>query len=141
MLDPITALGIAGNIVQFIEFGIKATSKAREIHRSADGALGENVDLELLTADLAAVTKKLEIPGSRTTGIDGLDDICRRCTEAASELLAALEWMKITGQKSRVKSTRKALKAMWGKRRVEEMKMRLEGYRDDIQFHVLFDLK
>ena len=46
-MDPITALGIAGNVVQFIDFGLKAVSKAREIHSSSTGALRVNVDLEV----------------------------------------------------------------------------------------------
>jgi hypothetical protein len=37
MLDQITALGVAGNLVQFIDFRLKATSKAGEIHKSAAG--------------------------------------------------------------------------------------------------------
>jgi hypothetical protein len=132
MLDPITALGIAGNIVQFIDFGLKATSKAREIHRSADEALEENVDLEVVTADLVAVTKKLKTPDGGTTGNIGLDDICMRCCEAANDLLSALAGLKLSAQKTRVNSAREALKAIWGKRRVEEMKTRLEGYRDEM---------
>ena len=139
MLDPITALGVAGNVVQFIDFGLKVTSKAREIYRSVDGALEENVDLEVVTGDLAAITQKLEAHSVATIGRDGLD--CQRCSEAAIELLTALERFKVSGQNSRVKSARKALKAIWGKRRVDEMRTRLEGYRDEIQFHVLVELK
>ncbi|KAE9368313.1 hypothetical protein N431DRAFT_346969 [Stipitochalara longipes BDJ] len=141
MLDPVTALGIAGNIAQFIDFGLKATSKAREIHHSTEGALEENLNLEVVTADLAAITKKLGTQGIGTTGSDGLDDICKRCTTAATELLAALEELKVPGQNSRVKSARKALKTIWGKRRVEEMKTTLEEYRDEMQFHVLVNLR
>jgi len=141
MLDPITALGVAGNVVQFIDFGLKATSKAREIHRSADGALAENVDLEVVTADLGAVAGKFLARGLPMTGSDGLDDISRRCTKAAMELLAALEELKAWGQKSKVKSVRKALKAIWGKRRVENMKKRLEGFRNEMQFYVLVNLE
>jgi hypothetical protein len=141
MLDPITALSIAGNVVQFIDFGLKATSKAREIHRSATGALEENIDLEVVSTDLIAVLKNLEVQAGVTTGTDGLDDLCRRCTEAGNQLLAALTGFKVSGKKSKVKSARKALKSMWGKTRVEEMKKRLEGYRDEMQFHILVSLK
>jgi hypothetical protein len=141
MLDPITALGIAGNIVQFIDFGLTATSKAGQIHRSTDGALRENIDLEVVTKDLAIIASQLEGSGNATTGSGSLDDICRRCTVAAKELLTALEGLKLPGQKNRMKSARQGLKAIWGKKGVEEMKTRLEGYRNELQFHVLVDLK
>jgi hypothetical protein len=141
MLDPITALGVAGNIVQFIDFGLKATSKAREIYRSADGAIQENADLGVVTEDLAAVAKKLETPDKAGMGNDGLDSLCKLCAKAAIELLTALQSLKMSGHKGKVKSARKALKTMWGKKRVEEMKTRLEGYRNELQFHVLVSLK
>jgi len=141
MLDPITALGVAGNVVQFIDFGLNATSKAREIHRSADGALAENVDLEVVTKDLAVVAQKLETRGGATTGSGGLDDICRRCTEAAKELLAALQGFRTSDQRRRVTSVRKALKSILGKRLVDDMKTRLEGFRNEMQFHVLVNMK
>lgn len=141
MLDPITALGIAGNVVQFVDFGLKATSKAREIHRSGSGVLEENIDIEILTADISTVTTKLSTLGTQISGHNGLDDICKRCTTAANHLLAALNDLKIQGQKSKIKSVRKALKHQWGKRNVDEMRSKLEGFRDEIQFHVLVDLK
>jgi hypothetical protein len=142
MMDPITALGVAGNIVQFIDFGLKATSKAREIHQSTDGALVENVDLEVVVIDLAALAQKLvKTHAGATTSNHGFNDICRRCNEAATELLAAFEGLKVSGHKSKAKSVRQALKIMWGKRRVEEMKTRLDGFRNEMQFHVLVNLK
>jgi hypothetical protein len=102
--------------------------------------LTENIEIEALTEDIAAVTAKLEASTS-TTGDDNLDDICERCTTAANELLEALKGLKVDGAKSKWKSARKGLKAVWGKKRVEEMKITLEGWRDEIQFHVLVDLK
>jgi hypothetical protein len=43
MMDPITALGMAGNAVQSIEFGLKVMSKAHEIQKSPTEALYENI--------------------------------------------------------------------------------------------------
>ena len=59
MLEPLTALGLAANLLQFIELGIKVTSKTRDIHNSATGALVENLDLEILTDDLSTVARRL----------------------------------------------------------------------------------
>jgi hypothetical protein len=141
MMDPITAIGVAGNVIQFLDFGVKAVSKAREIHDSSTGALVEHTEIGVLTEDIARVAVKLAASAGAATGNDSLDSICEQCTIVAKELLDALKEMKADGKKSRIKSARKALKAMWGKKRVEDMKRRLEGYRDEIQFHVLVDLK
>jgi len=48
---------------------------------------------------------------------------------------------KTRGQKSKVQSVRMALKAIWGKKGLEEMRTRLEEFRDELQFHVLVSLK
>jgi len=141
MLDPITALGVAGNLVQFIDFGLKATSKAREIHKSAAGTLQENIDIEAIAEDLAAVTKELELSSVTPTSNSNLDDVCVRCKKTAADLLSALKALKVEGERSKVKSVRQALKAILGKKGVEEMKVRLEGFRGEMQFHVLVDLK
>lgn len=141
MLDPITALGVAGNVIQIIDFSLKVTSKAREIHHSADGALNGNLALEAIATDLTAISAKLEDSRRATTGCNDLDDLCRRVRETAKELLDALQGMKASGQHGRGKSARKALKTIWGQRRVEEMKARLEDYRDEMQLRVLVSLR
>jgi len=137
----ITALGVAGNIIQFLDFGLKLTSKAHEIYKSTNGALSEHNDMEVLVEGLAKLTTKLEESCWMTTGNDELEDICRRCTLAADELLGALKNMKLEGNKNKAKSVQAALKAIWKKSRVDEMKKRLEGFRDEMQLHVLVDLK
>lgn len=48
MLDPLTALSLTGNLIQFIDFSNKLVSKSREIYRAADGTLSENLETEIV---------------------------------------------------------------------------------------------
>jgi hypothetical protein len=57
-MDPITALSIAGNVVQFISFGSDLFSKGREIYKSTTGTLSTYEQLELLTTDLRSLVIK-----------------------------------------------------------------------------------
>jgi len=144
MLDPITALSVVGNITQFIDFGLKATSKAREIYHSTDGVLEENIDLEVLIEHIASSANDLKT--AETTQepqmvTDSLDNLRKLCANTADEMLFTLNGLRVSGHKSRIKSARMALKAIWGRKRVEEMKIRLEGYRDQLQFQVLVELR
>ena len=59
MLDPLTALSVAGNIVQFVDFTVKLISKGNELYKSADGALVDNRDLEAIASNLARLTERL----------------------------------------------------------------------------------
>jgi hypothetical protein len=141
MLDPITALGIASNVAQFIDLGLKATSKAREIHRSASGMTAENADLELVAKDLRAVSAQLYTSVGSDGNREALEDLCQKSAKTADELISALASFKVKGQKTRWKSARKALKVLWGREGVEEIKARLLGFRSELKLHLLSRLK
>jgi len=141
MLDPITALGVAGNIVQFIDFGLKATSKAREIHRNDKGMTVEHADLQLVTKDLVALSAQLYATVGLSGQTEALEELCGKCAKTSIELLSALQTFTVTGAKSKWKSTRKALKSLWGREKVEEIKKRLLEFREQLKFHFLVRLR
>jgi hypothetical protein len=60
VLDPLTALGLAGNIVQFVEFGCKAMCKARDINGSVNGSLPEVQDAEAVAQALIDLNSKIK---------------------------------------------------------------------------------
>lgn len=126
-------MSVAGYVLRFVDFGLKATSKAREIFKSVDGALPENIDIETLTEDNARVEERLEASAGATTGCEYLCHVCTQCTLAAEDLLGALRSLRVEGKKNRWKS------AMWGKKRVEKLREKLLRWTDEIQFYVLSD--
>ncbi|KAF8862128.1 hypothetical protein BDZ45DRAFT_225028 [Acephala macrosclerotiorum] len=99
-MDALAAVGLVGNIVQFIDFAGKLVSKTREGYCSADGALVENADLETATVDLLALIDK--VPYSDTECGASFNSLCLSCTNIASELLAALDKLKVQGKKNEV---------------------------------------
>jgi hypothetical protein len=59
MMDPLTALSVAGTIVQFAAFGAKLFSEGCALYKSSTGVLAANEELELGTIDLRVVIDKL----------------------------------------------------------------------------------
>ena len=59
-MEALSAVSLASNIVQFLEFGLRVLSKGNKIYRSVDGALEENLDLEVVTYDLVVIQTKLK---------------------------------------------------------------------------------
>jgi len=59
LLDPLTALSLAGTVVQFVDFTSKILAKGAEIHRSLDGSLRENVEVESIVKDLVQLNSRL----------------------------------------------------------------------------------
>jgi hypothetical protein len=51
-MDPISILGLAANILQFIDYGTQLLSGTQEIYRSATGASSENIEIEGTTERL-----------------------------------------------------------------------------------------
>lgn len=50
--ETLAAVSLAGNIVNFLDFGLKIVFKGREIYLANDGTLSEHNDLEAVTRDL-----------------------------------------------------------------------------------------
>jgi hypothetical protein len=60
-MDPLSALSLAGTVVQFVEFGGKLLKEGRELYRSTTGSLTVNDELELVVVDLQALVAKLKL--------------------------------------------------------------------------------
>jgi hypothetical protein len=66
-LDPFSALGVAANVVQFIDFGSKLISESHEIYKSATGTSTGMVELEMIYVDLNKFTKNLQLPNNSSS--------------------------------------------------------------------------
>jgi hypothetical protein len=66
-MEPLVAISLVGNIVQFVDFSSKLVSKTVEGYRLADGAFVDNANLETATNDLVALNESINsnaTPGS-----------------------------------------------------------------------------
>jgi hypothetical protein len=72
-MDPLSALSLAGNIVQFVDFGLKLLSGAVELYKSPSGTLAAHHELELVTTDLSALVIKLRQSFDQGGGIRSAD--------------------------------------------------------------------
>jgi len=58
-MDPLSALSLAGTVVQFEDFGSRLFSDAKKLYESSTAALTVNVQLEHYASDLRALLAKL----------------------------------------------------------------------------------
>ncbi|KAF8253283.1 hypothetical protein K440DRAFT_657280 [Wilcoxina mikolae CBS 423.85] len=121
-MEPLAAIGLVGNIVQFVDFTSKILSKTQQIYRSADGALSENIDTELVTNDLAKLSA-----GLRACGDPALEKL-----SAASES----EW-----KEGKMEECGKALRAVWSKEEIDDIQKKLSSFRDEMNLHIVVDLR
>jgi hypothetical protein len=139
-METLAIIGLVGNIVQFVDFSGKLISKSAELYRSTEGALAENIDIETATNHLVQLNNKLKDTAGATS--DGaLENLCTSCGAAAHELLTALDNIKARGEKDKWKSVRKALHSVWSKDKIKELERRLARFREDLNLHVVVNLR
>lgn len=135
-MDPLTAVGLVGNIITFIDISTKVVSRAKQQYDSASGATTENDELESLTKNLKNLadrtrSKPSNIPRSghfslNITSETVLDNLGQQCIQVADELLETLESVKVKGDGRTLKSAVQAVKAVWKQDKIDAIQRRLD---------------
>ena len=147
--DPISAIGLAANILQFIEYGAKLLSETRSIYHSEDGASAENIEIEMIAKHLSEHCAKLTMPPRPTTSLDvdlfsdtPTQKIAQACRDLAGELLSAVRGLKIQDEHSRKwKCFLQALKTLWHKDRIKDLQRRMESLRSEFMLQLQLILR
>lgn len=107
-MEPLTALSIASSVVRFADFGSRLLSQSVQLYKPPGGAPTENIDVEVVTADLLSLTqilKKTPPQNGTLARPDGaackraendtaLEKLRRRCIDIAEDLTSHLEKLK-----------------------------------------------
>ncbi|KAH8592623.1 hypothetical protein B0O99DRAFT_629379 [Bisporella sp. PMI_857] len=145
MADPLTALGLASNIVQIITFTSDLISKGREIYKSADGTLVENLELETITTSLQGLSKELVLPiyerRKLTKTENQLQELCDGCKAVSGQLLDVIRGVKAKGPHMRWNSFRQALNSVYKEDEIQALETRLDRYRRQIDTTLLISLR
>lgn len=150
-MDPLSALGLASNIVQLVQFVGVVISDSHEVYSSADGALRRNSALEEVAQNLVEMNSELmRSQRSMSNGFMSLSpaerqlkNLCEECDVVSRELMAKLDTLKIRSQ-SRYKrwdSFRQALRSMWNEGELRALEKRLEGIRTRLDTNLLICLR
>lgn len=92
MLDPLTAFGLAANIVQFLEFTLKLVTETRDIYQSASGHSAKSASLSSIADDLKSLSEGLllsSVRGNTSIGPD-LRLLADQAKKVAEELCDAI---------------------------------------------------
>jgi hypothetical protein len=139
VLESLAAIGLAGNIVQFIAFASHLVSKSHEIYRSASGLSDEHLDLETISDDVLSLSAKLKVSPASDAGLCALAE---RCIVVAQELSRAISDLRNQQQNTKkLNSFKQALRGVWKKPWIDELTSRLEKIREQILFHLVADSK
>ena len=148
VLDPLSALSLASNVVQFIDFGNRLISEIQEIRQSASGLAKENIDF-LFTAE--AFRRKSDILfANPTDGIgssslplsrSALQEFAVPCRQVSDELIAILEGLKVMEPRKRQQSFRQALRSITKRRKIKELVAKMGILRKLVDSHLITILR
>jgi hypothetical protein len=148
-MDPLTALSVAACVVQFVDYGTKLLSKGRELYKSVDGALSENIDLEEASSRLKVLSSDLQksLRGGDQGAVNkrdqALETICNGCIEVSEDLTVRLKKLMLhSDQKHRKwESFKLTLKTVWSKEKIEETALKLAKLRSELDTHVILSIR
>lgn len=136
-LDPITAFGLAANVVQFVHFGSNLLSESIDLYNSAIGATASNIELETVTKDIQESIAPLHASVQEFPTTSSYCQLLTSCDDVAQKLLAAVEKLGVKdGPRRKWRSFAKALLSVWGKEDISRLQERIGTLRDQIVLHI-----
>ena len=97
-MEPLTAIALAGNILQFVETVSHLISSSRQV--SGAGATDVQIELTTIATELTGLVSRVT-PAEAPDGAKLSDDeasiraLSTQCNQVAQELLAALDTLKV----------------------------------------------
>jgi hypothetical protein len=161
-LDPFSALSVASSVVKFLDFSWQVVSKARDLNHSADGVSIDHAQSEAAAKRLANLAEGMRASlqlGSATSAVSGnefvlvfrhalpedkaIKVLCTSCIELSNQLIDKFGKLRVTAgtKHRRWKSLRQALKSVWSKKAIDDIRQKLNSYRKELEGHVLLSLR
>ena len=142
-MDPLSIIGLAGNILQFLDMGGKLVSGALELYNANDGSTSSNRALEETSLDLYRLCKRLEQRAEtfhghmRTESEAALLPLVESCSTLGVELVKLLEDLKVKGRHRSWKSAFKVVETAWKAKDIRRYENQLNLYRSQITTRLL----
>jgi hypothetical protein len=148
-MEPFTALGLAGNVIQFVDFGMRLLSETHEIYQSSSGSPTGIIEIESIFQDLSNLGAKLKISSispSKPSGISpeeqALVELAGSCKRLADDLLATIKDLKVNdGPNRKWRSFRQGLITLWKKDKIDAVQKRLDNFRKQLSLQLLAILR
>jgi hypothetical protein len=140
MLDPLSAIGLASAIVQFVDFSSKLVLEGYELYEK--GSIARNDEIQLIAEDLKGLTAGLAKSQTQHAHADEkeMQKLACTCQSLADELLTVLKTLHPQKQNS-LATFRVAIRSARKKGKVEDMGKRLRRLQGQINTHMIMILR
>jgi len=135
MLEALAAVGLAGNVVQFVSFASDLISASLEIHGSMSGCSEGVLALDTLYGQLGDLSTGLDACSHSSihfsarelaASVAAIKKLSLSCKEDCDRLLGIVNQLKASGGSKGIwKSFRIALRTIWEKKHITQLEERL----------------
>ncbi|KAK3314886.1 hypothetical protein B0H66DRAFT_563874 [Apodospora peruviana] len=139
-MDPLSAVGLAAAIIQFIDFTSNLIEAANDIHHSELGTSLHNQNVELVVSEMKTLTLRLDTPrtGELTDDEQALGRLAAECRILSAQILGQLDQTKSKNPRSKRQTVWSAIKCMWNEREVKELAKRLQNCRSQLELQLTY---
>ena len=131
-MDLLAAIGLATNILTFVDFSWKLLAGARELYQSSSGQTVEDAFIARNISELQRVVEDLDTDGTGDSVHEKvLQELASRCASLSSELVNLLDDLRKKGH-SKWGAVKGQLKRMRKKDEITNLQRRIDEYRSQI---------
>ena len=147
MLEPLAAIGLAGSLVQFVDFCGRIIAEGYSAYQSATGVSRDNAHLEVVIRDLQGWSKKFNSvqtsPSTLSEDEKALQGLRVDCYILAGELLAILEKLRVkrTGHLRSIAALGKSIQHFHKSDKIKRLSKQLDELRSEINLRLLRIIK
>ncbi|KAI0843496.1 hypothetical protein F5Y06DRAFT_291412 [Hypoxylon sp. FL0890] len=139
-MDPFTAIGLAGNIITFLDFGYKLVSTAKDIYTSASGAGAYNDGLSYTTEQIQQLTANLKVtkPLSSLSKQElSLLRVAGDCESVSVELAKLLDKLKARKPGSKREALRATIRNWQKKDQKDDLELKLDRCKQQLNLELV----
>jgi hypothetical protein len=145
-MDPLSIMSVVAGVVQFVDFGSRVFSGAKEAYSSSAGRTSRNDDLSTTVANFSTLSRKLEDKSKLLTKAPAGSShetfvrLCSECKDIGHQLENAISKHQATGGPGfdrAVSSLVVVIKGIWSASDIERMEQRLYRIREEINMELL----
>lgn len=136
-MEALAALGLASNVISFVDFSWKLVAGARQIYGSASESSNNSQTLEVLATSITELNDAIVIDAAIP---DNLQKLSKECHTVARDLLAVIGKLRMKGKHKRWNSFAVALKEVWKQGKIDGLVERLQRLQSQLLVQIQFTM-
>ncbi|KAK4442742.1 hypothetical protein QBC34DRAFT_224265 [Podospora aff. communis PSN243] len=144
IMETLAALGLAANILQFLQVTTTFVTQARDIYRSGPAALGKFNDLRDISRDLHKMLVEMQRQNAtpRTEVNETSLALQKDCMAVLQDLTRSLDSLGLSNANpGKREALATAFRAMWKRAKIDELEQRIMNFRQQLVLGLVVTLR